>query len=93
MVAAFVLVTGVLVVLVIGALALIWLHMGSILPSLVPMVPWLVMVGTFLLMLTEVLLLFGNKDDRRVALRDFKYLLPTCLLSGGLWLVAQHYLW
>jgi len=93
MTAAFVLVTGVLLVLVVGATALYWMGMGSILKSLVPLAPWLVMVGTILLILTELLLFLGGKEDRRAALRDLSYLIPTCLISAGLWYVAQKFLW
>jgi len=93
MIAALVLITGVLLVLVIGAAAFAYMGMGNILASLVPLAPWLVMVGTILLILTELLLFFGGKDDRRAAWRDMKYLVPTCLVSAGLWYVAQKFLW
>ena len=93
MVAAFVLVTGILVVLVIGAVVLASMGMTQILTSLLPLVPWLVMVGTVLLILTELLLFFGNKEDRRSAWRDLSYLVPTCLVSGGLWLLAARFFW
>ncbi len=93
MTAAFVLITGVVVILVIGAVVLWFMGMGSLLASLLPLAPWLVMVGTFLLILTELLLFFGGKEDRRVALRDLSYLIPTCIISGGLWWVAQRFVW
>ena len=93
MVAAFVLVTGILLLLIIGAIAFIWMGMTRLLISLVPLAPWLVMVGTFLLILTEIILFFGHKEDRQVAIRDLSYLVPTFLISGGLWYLAQHYLW
>ncbi len=93
MVALLVLITGVTLILLVGAVALAWAGMGSVLPSLVPLAPWLVMVGTFLLMLTELLLFFGSKDDRRAALRDLGYFVPTCIISGVLWYALQYYLW
>ncbi|MGC8863328.1 MAG: hypothetical protein ACP5R5_11235 [Armatimonadota bacterium] len=93
MVAALVLITGVLFILVVGAAALAYIGMGNILTTLVPLAPWLVMVGTILLILTEMLLFFGGKEDRRAAWRDMKYLLPTCLVSAALWYVAQKLLW
>ena len=93
MVAAFVLVTGILLVLVIGAVTLAWMGMAQILTSLVPLVPCLVTIGTFLLILTEMLLFFGGKEDRRVAWRDLSYLVPTCIVSGGLWYLTQRFLW
>lgn len=79
--------------LVVGAVALVWMGMAQILTSLLPLVPWLVMVGTLLLILTELLLFFGNKEDRRSAWRDLSYLIPTCLVSGGLWFLLAHLLW
>lgn len=93
MIPAFVLITGVLVILVIGAALLAWMGMGNILASLVPLAPWLVMVGTLLLIVTELLLFLGSKEDRRAAWRDLSYLVPTLLVSGGLWFLAQKYLW
>ena len=93
MIAVLVLVTGVTIILVLGAVGLAWMGMSNILPSLVPLAPWLVMVGTLLLTATELLLFLGNKDDRRTALRDLAYLVPTCVLSGALWYGLQYYLW
>lgn len=93
MVAVLVLITGVTLILMMGALALAWSGMGSILPSLVPLAPWLVMVGTILLILTELLLFFGSREDRRTAIRDLGYLIPTCIISGVLWYGLQYYLW
>lgn len=93
MVAAFVLIAGVVLVLAIAAVVFSILRMPSILSCLVPIAPWLVMVGTFSLILTEVLLLFGNKDDRRSAIRDLRYLVPTLGVSAVLWYVTQKLLW
>lgn len=93
MVAVLVLVTGVTLILLLGAVGLSSIGMSNILPSLVPLAPWLVMVGTILLILTEMLLFLGNKDDRKTALRDLAYLVPTCILSGVLWYGLQYYLW
>ncbi|MCX8053296.1 MAG: hypothetical protein N3B12_05775 [Armatimonadetes bacterium] len=93
MIAALVLITGVLLVLVVGAIMLAYMGLASILVSLVPLAPWLVMVGTILLILTELLLFLGGKEDRRAAWRDMKYLVPTLLVSGALWYVAQKMLW
>jgi len=93
MVAAFVLVTGVLLLVVVGGVALVYVGFAHLLTSLVPLAPWLVMVGTFLLILTELLLFLGDKDDRKTARRDLTYLLPILLVSAGLWYIAQYYLW
>ena len=93
MIAAFVLVTGVLLVLVVGAAAFWYMGMRNLLASLVPLAPWLVMVGTILLILAELPLFLGGKDDRRAAFRDLSYLVPTCLVSAGLWYLAQKFVW
>lgn len=93
MIPAFVLVTGVLVILVIGAAVLAWMGMANVLTSLVPLAPWLVMVGTILLILSELLLFFGEKEDRQDAWRDLSYLLPTLIVSAILWYLAQWFLW
>ncbi len=92
MIPAFVLVTGVLVIMVIGAAVLAWMGLSNILVSLLPLAPLVVMVGTFLLILTEFLLFLGNKEDRRSALQDLIYLVPTCAVSGGLWYLSQVFL-
>lgn len=93
MVAALVLVAGVMVVLAFGAVWLIVTGHAGILPSIIPLAPWLVAFGSILLILTEVILFFGGKEDRRVAVRDLGYLVPTLLISAALWYVAQHFLW
>jgi len=93
MIAAFVLIAGVLFIMVVGAAVLIYMGASHVLTAIVPLVPGLVMVGTFLLILTELLLFCGGKEDRRAAKRDMPYLLLVLLVSGGLWLVSQHYLW
>ncbi len=93
MVAAFVLVAGVALITIIGAVVFVSMGMTKILVSLVPLAPWLIMVGTFLLMIPEFLLLFGDKEDRRSAKNDFLYLVPTLILSAVLTYIAQKYLW
>ncbi len=93
MVAVCVLIAGVILILV---MALVWFSMAGmpkILTCVVPMAPGLVMLGTFLLILTEMLLLFGNKEDRRTAKRDLGYLFPTLLVSSVLWYAAYKLLW
>jgi hypothetical protein len=93
MVAALVLVTGVSVVLIVGAIAVIAMGHAAILPSIIPLAPWLVAWGSLLLIITEFVLFLGGKEDRRAALRDLGYLFPTMLISAGLGYVAQHFLW
>ena len=79
--------------MLVGGVMLWYMGMGNIITSLLPLVPWLVMVGTLLIIVTELLLLFGGKEDRRAALRDLTYLIPTCLVSGGLWWFVQRLAW
>lgn len=93
MVAAFVLISGIMLVVVVGAAVLIYLGTARVLPSLMPLVPWTVMVGTILLMLADVLLLFGDKQDRKIFKQDMQYLIPTLLVSIVLWKVSQFFLW
>jgi len=93
MVAGFVLIAGVILILVIAAL---WFSMAGLpkaLSCIVPMAPGLVMLGTFLLILTEMFLFFGGKEDKKAAKRDLGYLFPTLIVSGVLWYAAQKMLW
>ena len=92
MIAAFVLIAGVILVMLIGVVILVAMGNVQLLASLVPLAPGLVMFGTFLLILTEILLFFGNKDDKHDARRDMSYLIPTFLISMMLYYVANHYL-
>ena len=93
MVAAFVLIAGVLLTMLVAAVAFAWAGSLDMLMFVLPWSPLVIAVGTFLLMLPELLLLFGRREDRKAALRDFAYLFPTFIVSGGLFLLAWHYLW
>jgi len=93
LVAALVLTAGVVVILLVSAGMLWWLGLTKILPALLHSALGLVMLGSFLLIVTEVPLLFGNKDDRASAFSDMGYLGATFLASAGLWFVAQHFFW
>ncbi|MGQ9456106.1 MAG: hypothetical protein ACUVRS_01830 [Armatimonadota bacterium] len=93
MIASLVLITGVVLVMIVGSIALVLTGMGGVLLSLVPLAPWLVMVGTVLLICTELLLFLGNAEDRRIARRDLSYLVPTLFVSVALWYLAQKLLW
>lgn len=93
MVAALVLVVGLLVVLVAGSLMLAFMGYPQLLPALVPLAPGLICVGAILLALVDVLLLFGNREDRSTVKKDYTYLLPIILVSGTLYYVTQRYLW
>ncbi|MCX6345450.1 MAG: hypothetical protein NT018_10335 [Armatimonadetes bacterium] len=93
MVAALVLITGVMLVMIAGAVFLIATGDALILPSLIPLAPWLVAFGSLLIILTEIILFFGKKEDRRTAVKDLSYLVPTMLISAGIGYLAQYFLW
>ena len=80
-------------VLLVGAVYLIANNQAHILPSVVPLAPWLVAFGCLFMIMAELLLFFGGKEDRRSAVKDLAYLVPTLLISAGLGYVAQHFLW
>ena len=77
----------------IAALLFSLMGLPKALLCIVPMAPGLVMLGTFLLILTELFLFFGGKEDRKAAKRDLGYLFPTLIVSGVLWYAAQKMLW
>ncbi len=93
MVAVFVLVAGVVLIMVFGGIIFALMGMMQVLASLVPFAPMLVAIGSFLLICAEMLLFLGNKDDRKVAKRDLGFMLPTLVVSLGLWWLAQYFLW
>jgi hypothetical protein len=93
MVAGFVLIAGVILILVIAAMVFAAMGLPKALLCVVPLAPGLVMLGTFLLILTELFLLLGGREDRKAAKRDLGYLFPTLIVSGILWYAAQKLLW
>lgn len=93
MVAALVLVVGILVVLVGGCVLLAFMGYPQILPALVPLAPGLICIGAIMLAFVDILLLFGSREDRLTIKRDYAYLLPIILVSGSLYYVTQKYLW
>lgn len=93
MVAGFVLIAGVIMILVVAALMFAAMGLPKVLTCIVPLAPGLVVLGTFLLILTELFLFFGGREDRKAAKRDIGYLFPTLIISGILWYAAQKLLW
>ena len=93
MIASFVLLIGVLLVMVIAAVVFTLMGNAPMLGWILPWAPMLIAIGTALLMLTELPLFLGGKEDRRSAWRDMAYLAPTFAVSLGLWFLAQYYLW
>ena len=93
MVTALVLVIGVVVVLIVGSILLAVMGYAYILPALIPIAPGLVLLGSFLLALTEIISLFGGRENRRIAARHYCYLFPIMIVSGILFYLAQKMLW
>jgi hypothetical protein len=93
MMAGIVLLAGVVVVLALGWVLLWQMGMTNLLTSVVPLAPMLVAIGTFLLILTEILLFLGNKEDRRTAVRDLSFLVPLFAVSMALTYITQRFLW
>ena len=93
MVAGFALIAGVILILIVAGVWFWMAELPKVLTCIVPLAPGLVMLGTFLLILTEMFLFFGNKDDRRAAKRDLGYLFPTLIVSGVVWYAAYRLLW
>jgi hypothetical protein len=92
MLALAILLGGLVVLLVLAVVLLIMTGYTSLLTLIIPLVPLLMMVGSGLLGLIEVLLLFGGKDDRRLAKRELKWLAGTFLVSAALWAVSSWFL-
>lgn len=93
MVTALVLIVGVVVVLVVGSVLLVVMGYANILPALIPLAPGLVFLGSFLLALTEIIGLFGGRDNRRITARHYCYLVPIIIVSGVLFFIAQKLFW
>lgn len=80
-----ILIFGLLLVLGISVVLLIASSMTPLVMWVISAVPLLVAIGSGLLILIELLLFFGNKEDRRIAGRDLGLLVPTCILSAAIW--------
>ena len=82
MVAAFVLVAGVLFVSILGFVACLVMKLDAqAVLSLIPFLPLVVSIGSALLVLAELLLVFGTSEDRRVCFRDLCWLVPLFIIS------------
>lgn len=93
MLALTILLLGLLVMLVTVIVLFLVAGLGNLLPLVVPMIPLLVVIGSFLLGMADLLLLFGNADDRRIAKRDLTYLGITFVVSGALFWGSTFLLW
>jgi len=87
-----ILIFGLLIVLVISSVLLLISGMRPLLTWVIPAIPMLAMIGSGILILIEMLLFLGGKDDRRTAVRDLQLLIPTCMLSAVLWLISAFVL-
>ena len=93
MVAALVLIIGVMFIMVIGSIMLSAIGLSKIIISLIPLAPGLVTLGSIFLIASELLLFFGNRTDKKTAIKDLKFLVPTLLVFGTLWFISQYFLW
>jgi predicted benzoate:H+ symporter BenE len=93
MLALTILISGLLVVFVIAAVVFIALGMTSLFAWMIPVIPGLVAIGTFMLAGIELLMVFGGPEDRKVAKRDLSLFIPVIAVSGLLsWFLAL-FLW
>jgi hypothetical protein len=84
---------GLLVMLALAVVLIVSSGLYSLLPIVIPVVPLLLMVGSGLLGLIELLLLFGGPEERRHAKRELVYLGATFAVSGLLLWVTTRLLW
>ena len=93
MLALTILLFGTVVLLIMVVVLVTVFGLVSLLSLVVPVVPLLVMIGSALLGLIEMLLFFGGPEDRRLAKRELVYLGMTFAISGVLWWISTHFLW
>lgn len=63
-----------------------------LLPLVVIMVPLVILIGSGLIGLIEMLLFFGGPDDRRFAKKELSYLSITFFVSLALFWISAHFL-
>jgi len=83
-----ILLVGLLLVLLVSVVLLVASGMSSLVLWLFPAILFLVMTGSGMLILIEMLLFLGGKEDRRKAKQDLGLLIPTCVASGIAWYIA-----
>lgn len=93
MLALTILLFGLLVMLIMIVVLLVASGLYSLLGLVIPVVPLLMTIGSFLLGMVELLLFLGGPDDRKLAKRDLTYLGTTFVISGALWWLSTHFLW
>lgn len=93
MLALAILLFGLLVVLIIAAVTLPILGLVPLLAWVIPAIPGLLMIGTLILTLLELPLLFGGKEDRKAARSDLSLFIPTILVSGLLAWASAFIFW
>ena len=87
-----ILIFGLLIVLMISVILLIITGMIPLVMWVITAIPLIAAIGSGLLILIELPLFLGNKEDRRSAIRDLGLLVPTCILSALIWYSAAHVL-
>ncbi|MBI2844380.1 MAG: hypothetical protein HYX78_13360 [Armatimonadetes bacterium] len=93
MLALTILLFGLLIMLVMVVVLLLISNLAGLLSLVIPVMPMLMMIGSGMLSLIELLLFLGGPEDRRLAIKDLKYLGTTFIISGALWWISTHFLW
>ena len=93
MLALTILLGGLVILLILTVVLLFVMGLASLLTVIIPLVPMLMMIGSGLLGLIELLLLFGGREDRRLAKRELKWLAGTFVISAALSVVSWMFLW
>lgn len=92
MFALTILLLGLVVIsIMVTVLFVVW-GMTNLLGLVIPLIPLLAMVGSGLLGMIELLLLFGGPEDRKTAKTDLTYLGATFVASGVLWWLTTRFL-
>lgn len=92
MLALTMLLLGLVVVSIMVTVLFVWWGMTNLLTLVIPLIPLLAMVGSGMLGIIELLLFFGNSEDRKIAKTDLKYLGATFVISGILWWLITKFL-
>ncbi|MEN6371159.1 MAG: hypothetical protein ABFD64_04015 [Armatimonadota bacterium] len=92
MFALTILLLGLVVIsIMVTILFVIW-GMTNLLVLVIPLIPLLALIGSGLLGMIELLLLFGEPEDRKTAKTDLAYLGITFVASGILWWLMTRFL-
>ncbi|HOK55105.1 MAG TPA: hypothetical protein PLP86_13670 [Armatimonadota bacterium] len=92
MLALTILLFGLVAMFIMVTILLLATGHGNLLPWVIILVPMLATLGSGMLGLIDLLLLFGGPDDRKTAKTELLYLGLTFLISAGLWLLSVNFL-